>query len=380
MRAESPLLGFDGTEITVLHHAENSWQHDSGVSVGNKISPDRLTALSVDPIIDTDVEGIGEITLKKIRTTDGRRGQPPRDHLLYSLEYNHYRHAIEITNPASGDAKFAVVSMPGFTEQIEGPIRKDLHASMARAMPQARIISIGSNGVGSTGDTYGWSERSQHGLAAMGSQRLTLSRALAGDLPVIMAGTSMGSVIAHRAAFENTYGKPVNGKINLVGQYLLSQALVDPRHVVQDIGIKFLPQMAYDAVTELALKTNPIETAHIVGQVILHYGYSPQRDTKAMGNQVLELLKGTREEDIAAVIEVVPTVIVAGEKDCLAQWKMVRRLEKQYPKMLDAHMVMGRGHSLGMKPARACSKLVRAGQPLIEKALAGTKINGTLAA
>jgi len=354
-------------DITSQQHDDEIWHQNDDILVSAHLSRDDLKGYDLNPLRQP-IAHLGEICLINIRSTGSKKlEQPERLHRLYTVERNGFRHAVEITDPIQGDPAYAVFSFPGFTEQIEGGIRKYMHSSLAREFPEARIVSVGSNGIGSTGSRYGWNERSLHGLDAMGSQRLALAKALGGKLPLFVKGTSMGTVVSHRLAHENFYGDPEDGTINLKGLYWLSPALVDPKNVFKHMGVLFVPQLTTDAFKEIALKTPPAEVLHIMAKA-RRYGLS-RADLSAMGHQVLELFRGTPEEAVGEVLAKVPTVVVAGENDGLAQWPMMDRLHRQYDGNLHLEKIKGRGHSLAMKPDKSCAKLATAGRFLVDQAM-----------
>jgi pimeloyl-ACP methyl ester carboxylesterase len=355
------------TDITAQQYEEEIWHHGDNILVASHIYQQDLKGYELNPVRQA-VAHLGEVCLMDIRVTGGSKAdQQERIHRLYTVERDGFRHAVEVTDPIVAEPAYAVFSYPGFTEQIEGGIRKYMHSSLAREFPEARIVSVGSNGIGSTGSRYGWNERSLHGLDAMGSQRLALAKALAGRLPVFVKGTSMGTVVSHRLAHQNFYGKPEDGEIDLRGLYWLSPALVDPKNVFKHMGLLFVPQLTTDAFKEIALKTPPREALNILAHG-RHYGLSGA-DFRAMGHQMLELFQGTKEEAVGEVIAKVPTVVVAGENDGLAQWPMMDRLHRQYDGHLHLEKIKGRGHSLAMKPDRACAKLASTGRFLVDQAM-----------
>ncbi len=322
------------------------------------------------PIIDDTVPSIGHAIMRDIRVTGLQTAEKPlRVHTTYTIELSEHQHGMEITRPVSGDPTFTLLSLPGFTEHGKGGIRKKMHSHLSYTFPEAQIISIDSNGIGTTGDRYDYRNRHDHGLEAMGQQRLDLILALAGNMPVFVQGTSMGTVISHRLAKANIERAP-DQKVDLRGLLWLSPALVDPSRIVKDMVIKFPLGIALDLAKELSYKTSPAALVAL-GRLARKHDFHPA-DLPAMLHQVVELLAGTPEAEVAAVVSKVPTVVVSGERDSLTQIDMFRDLEAKYPDTLSLELIKGRGHGLAMKPGAATSKLERAARGLVDQTMSQT--------
>jgi hypothetical protein len=355
----------DVTDLPTANQIGELWYPTDGIMVARSLANADLQGFRPNPIF-TETAHMGDVRLLSTRTTFDTRHE--RIHRLYLMERYGFQHAVEITDPALGNAEFLVLSFPGFTETIEGGIRQDMHAQLAAQFPMARIASIGSNGVGVTGDHYGWNERSLHGIDSMGSQRLHIAMRLGGSImPLFLKGTSMGTVIAQRMAHENFYGRPEDGSVDIRGQFYLAPAIVDPKNIPRDMALRFIPAMIGDLFKELALKTPPHEVGYIF-RAAREYGLS-KRDTTAMLNQLIELLHGTSEEAMSRTVAAVPTVVVAGENDPLAQFKMWDRLRGKHGDKIHIEKIKGRGHGLPMRPGKSCEKIQRSGQFLVNQAL-----------
>lgn len=335
--------------------------------------PEALSAdFNVDPIVDSTYRGLGEVCLRSVRWSGEQKlDQAVRTHRLYSIENDGFKNALEITDPPEGEPKFLVISLPGYTETIENDFRQKMQSHLSYIFPDARIASIATNGIGVFGGRYGWRERKLHGFKAMAEQRLKITKAIGGQLPVFALGTSMGAVISHRMARANLENPVVNDRLDLKGLFWISPALIPPTRIVKDMDFKFLPQLAWDISKEIAFKTSPAETLCLIGMA-KHYGLK-RHDFTAIVNQLLELHHSTSEADIANILTDVPTVMVAGANDSLAQWPMMHRLERQFDGHLQLYKIEGRGHSLAMKPDKLCDKLARAGRALIEQAMSQNK-------
>lgn len=353
--------------IESLALAHEGFFNENGVLVNQAILPDYLERFTLNPVVDPAVPGIHGICLESVRQTKDKTTDQGRTHRLYSIEFHGHRHAIEITDPADREASYVVLSFPGFTECIEGDFRKKMHASLSNLHPHARIVSIGTNGIGSIGDKYDWSDRKLHGVDAMGAQRLGIAKALSGDLPVFNISTSMGTEIAQRMAEQNLFTISPEQRINLVGLCFISPALVDPENIMKDMAIKFIPGMLIDVIRETGLKSTPLE----IGKIIVaacRYGLKPN-DAPALLNQLFELLAGTSEARLSSVVAEVPTAVIAGELDSLAQWKMWHRIQTHHPHQLTLEMILKRGHGLPMKPEKSADKSTRVSRRILEEAI-----------
>lgn len=324
-----------------------------------------LLPAELDPMpVRRPVRGLGQTTLKAVRTSRaGRLDNPIRHHRLYGVNINDYQHAVEITDPAEGEPQYAIMSLPGLTEHIECGIRQAFHASLAEKFPAGRIISVGSDGIGPNSDTYNWQERHQYDLEGMARHRVELALALAARLPLFVQGTSMGTTVSHQMNRQILADDELRSLIDPRGQLYVSPALVDPHNIVRDMGLRFVPGLAWDLGKELGLKSSRSEIAEALA-LAKSYGLS-RRDGKALVNQMWELMHGTPEKEIGEVIAEIPTVVVAGEKDSLAQWQMWHRIQGQYPDNLELHSIRGRGHVMALKPGRICDKLSRTAQAKI---------------
>jgi hypothetical protein len=334
--------------------------HADGIEISNAVTNKwgiLLDQFDLDPIRNRTVQGIGKICLQDIRfSVDPANSKPTyRIHRLYTIERYGYEHAIEITDPAHNKPIDTVVSFPAYTECIRSLVRQTFHNETAHRKNQSRVISIGSNGIGVFGDRYAWNERSLHGIKPMAAQRHELTRALVeqGE-EVTTIGTSMGTVIDHNVTMMNLW-VPKSERINIKERKSLSPALVDPTVALRDMTFRFAVQMGIDTIKEVTKRT-PKEELLYIAAAVYHYGLRP-RDVPALLNQGIDLLQGTPQEETKLAVEHIPTRMVAGEKDCLAQWPMWSRIKAAHPDNLSLEMIMGRGHILPLKPQKAVAKL-----------------------
>jgi len=359
-----------------IHPAD--WREREGVMVAPSLNDADLAGFSINPIIDRNVPGIGNVKLHSIRKEVGRRStdSTSRIHRLYTVELNGYEHAMEITDPANSKPDYVISSLPGWTEHIEGELRKRLQVNLALQFPSARIASIATNGVGKTGGRYRWRERDQHGLDAMGAQRVLLVRAVSGDLSVIGQGTSMGSVIDHRmgrANFDNDKTRP-QIKINLAGQIWSSPAIMSPEQAKERMKTgRFLRNFGSGVTRELVTKTSPLAALDLGMAALLRYGFDVP-DILPMTHQVDELRQGTELEEAGQVVEQAPTLVIAGEKDDLFDHEFMDALARRYDGHFRIVLIPGRGHEITMKADKNCRKTSSAAQFLVERALNGLTI------
>lgn len=322
------------------------------------------------PILDDTVPSIGDAVLRDVRVTGLQTDSKPlRAHRTYTIELSEHQHGMEITSPVNGNPAFTLLSLPGFTEHGKGGIRQKMHSHLSYTFPEAQVISVDSNGIGTTGDRYDYRNRHDHGIEAMGQQRLDLILALAGNMPVFVQGTSMGTVISHRLAKANIERSP-DQKVDLRGLLWLSPALVDPSRVFKDMVIRFPVGLGLDLAKELSYKTS-LAALLAMGRLARKHDFHPA-DLPAMVHQVAELLAGTPQGEVAAVVSKVPTVVVSGERDSLTQIEMFRELQASYPDTLSLELIKGRGHGLAMKPGAATSKLQRAARGLVDQTMSQT--------
>lgn len=311
------------------------------------------------------VPGFGGLEHIDSRTTgEGTTGRPFRNHHIFKLVLDGYNHAIEVTDPIAGDPAYTIVSCPGFTEHIRGGIRRKMHSHTSYAHPHARVVSVESDGVGSIGNRYEWEDRHDHGMDGMGKSRQRIARVTGGEMPVFFHGTSMGSVITHRAVEYNQI-LPSDKQIDVQGAVWLTPALVPPVRTPIDMAARFPFGLARSLAKKAVI--DPLEVLTL-GPSALQHDMSTE-DLKAYGWQAADLLRGTLPQRIASVISETPTVIVAGKKDSLMQTKMFKRIQRVYPDMLHIVLIPGRGHELGAFTARACDKMERESRHLVSDLL-----------
>jgi hypothetical protein len=352
-----------GTETREQHYVApngKEYQLQGNVYVSSDIERDQLDGFRLNPIVKP-IQGLGRITLEEVRfSNENFTAADMRIHRLYGIQLDGFKQAVELTDPIWGKPKFVVQSYAGLSEHIRSHVRRSFHDAITDYHPEARIISTETDGVGGVGDHYAVkdkSERDKHGHVGMAVARLALAKALGGNLPQVTVGTSQGTVIAHRMAMENTFGKPANGKINLIGQAWVSPALVDPSHSREVMGDVFLAKFLLNVGAEIALRSSKkeiMEAVKAVGALKI-----ARKDLQAVRYQISQLRKGTPEEDILKVVRAIPTVVIEGTKDAVGEMEMYDRIEADPTSRMHVVRIKGRGHELAMKPPRLMDKLNR---------------------
>jgi hypothetical protein len=327
------------------------------VWVAPGITDETLAQLpNIDPLVDRDINGLGEVSLRSVRATGGNEDTPARFHSLYTVEKNDYKHALEVTHPAGRKPPKALWLMHvGWGMTIEGSLSRNLIDALAEQFPDDLVIAKSADGMGKNSDRYHARDEHLHGLKAQGITSVALAKAFgAEELDTTIAGLSEGTVTGHHSAYENFYGKPENGPINIVRFLEISPARVDPSHR-QDM-VLFLGQLGWH-IGKRAVR-HPIKSAR-AGMAIADHGLS--RDClPAFSHQLSELLLcATPEEQIEEVTAAVKTTSVWGEDDILAQPKMRQRIEARLPGQMHNKRVRKRGHDIAAEAVpciRAVSK------------------------
>src|SRR6185312_6242203 len=115
----------------------DAWRAVNGLWIPRDISDEKLeNFLDRDPIADRDINGLGDVRLRDVRTTSGK-DKPSRDHWLATVQLNGYNHALDITLPATGAAKFLILMHGGWGMTIEGSLSKNLNDALAEEYPDA---------------------------------------------------------------------------------------------------------------------------------------------------------------------------------------------------------------------------------------------------
>ncbi len=219
-------------------------------------------------------------------------------------------------------------------------------------MPEAEIFSLATEGVGPEGAELGIKELLAHSVKQMSAQELKFLATFLMNRRLLLVGISMGSVENHQVAvsnIENHVGLRIEGLIHD------APALVDPKRIVKDLGLKFTPSMAADGFIELFFRTDP---CHIIGSFIMLGQSRPRgRDLLAMARQGISLLPGTPEEEIREISSSYATGVVVGRKDPAGQPIMWGDIQHDIHD-LSLSTIRG-GHGIALKPIDGANKVSR---------------------
>lgn len=342
-----------------------------------------LGALSPEPRILThdrfgpirkQVAGLGEIEIVERQEYRGRRqNDAVRIDRWYRIELDGYRHGVRVTEADEHqNSGVTIVHLPGFTETIEDSAGKEMHDALVSKAPHLRVVSIATDGIGHTGDPVHARDALNHSIDAMAERRHKLLKALVGDQPFILLGTSMGSFIANKVLdYDLKHGHDLNAyPINH------ASAIVTPNNTLLYMGVLFLPSMAVDTPREIldmlrsdglknALEKLQIEGAH-------HRG-----GAAAMVIQAAGLLQGIPYSQIERVAKAYSGAQISGQFDPLAQfgmWRDIRRDLRHNPthSPYGIEMVPFRGHGMAADGEDGAAKVLKTirNRQVIERLLA----------
>ncbi|HSX27644.1 MAG TPA: hypothetical protein VLG25_02585 [Patescibacteria group bacterium] len=320
------------------------------------------------------VSGLGRIDTIERQEHRGRRvGDAERADRWYQIELDGFSHGVRVTEAdPKQDSGVTIIHFPGFTETIEDSAGRELHDTLAREAPHLRVISIATDGIGKTSAPVHLEDVMNHTLDAMAEQRLKLVQALVGDRPIIIVGTSMGSVIENKLLdFDLRNGHNLNAyPINH------ASALLTPGKTLLYMGALFMPAMALDAPRELidmlltdgpkkALEKIQVENEH-------HRGSAAALIIQAAG-----LIKGVKRDQIERVAASYSGSQISGQFDPLAQFRMWREIRRdlRFPEQRTGYgieVIPWRGHGMaadGEDGAKKILKTVKERQ-IIERLLA----------
>lgn len=178
-----------------------------------------------------------------------------RNNYLARWEIDEQPHTIWHTPVAPNRPhKMTVVTKPGWGEVIEDGIGWEFHKALAHYLPEAEIISHATSGVGRTSERIPLSKLWHHSLDQLAEQSFKLLSQLDTEVPIILVGTSMGSVITNKVLNLNIER---DQPIKIQGVVYYASALVDPQNIVKDMLRGFTPAIVSDIAKELFLKTHP---------------------------------------------------------------------------------------------------------------------------
>ena len=269
--------------------------------------------------INRHVPGLGEVVrmdeppFEAVKDPDNERNER-----WWKVNLNGFGYGVHETRPVGDVAPgITFVHIPGFTELIEVGSARDLHDSLANTLPDARVISIASDGIGPTGEHLHLDNFKDHTVKIMGEERAQLIEALVGEDPTIVSACSMGSVIScEMLNFDAQHGHNLNAvPINY------ASAVVTPEKAFLIMAVLFPLHMSGDiprAIIHSALKYG----AHHM-QNMAHMLEDRGPDILAMSVQVASLMGGVALSSVERVSATYPGGgNISGRYDPLAQWRM----------------------------------------------------------
>jgi pimeloyl-ACP methyl ester carboxylesterase len=291
------------------------------------------------------------------------------------IELDGHPHLIRVSEPhpgmASGlDVVKHRILLPGWTEAGDCGTAKRLHDAIALANPDHRTITIATDGMSVHGHALEYRKAIVRPFGNMAAARQQIGKRLAGDAPVELIGTSMGSVLALMTALHNIKTAEPH-QLNIVGLKFLSPGILAsrvPKHeefrpsldsTVGRVGtfLKFLGHMSVDGPRE-GIK-HPKEALHAVLGV-LTVGAAickePDKGTAIFGN-LLQLMEGTPWESIKTVAEHYPIHVITGSKDPLREVAQLETLQNLYPGKFTYKVVDGKGHSMTLAAHKTAAAL-----------------------
>jgi hypothetical protein len=294
------------------------------------------------------LQGLGELTLLDTKLSGAKDGKyPEREHHLYSTELDGTKHVFWHTEAMTDDPDSTVVFVkPGLGEVMEDGIGWKHHKHLARKMPAAEIVSHATFGIGPHGAELTAGDLRGHGTSQMARQETELLKAYWAKRRTILVGTSMGTVINHKVAFDNI---EADDPLHIAGLVHYAPAIVVPERILKDMVVSFMPDMIIDGARELFRRTH---VKHFLGTMAVLANSKPRkRDLLVMARQGIDLMTGVPEEEIRRVVAHYMVGVVVGYDDPVGQIKMWDELNpnRVWP-------VRG-GHGIALKPFDGASKV-----------------------
>lgn len=288
----------------------------------------------------------------------GGRGEddPLREHDLVGVELDDHEHILWVTEPLHRQKEpLTIVAKPGLGEVIHDGIGYQLHKGIAKRLPEARVLSIATHGIGKHGAELNLSDLVGHTIENMGDETYAFLRKYFPGDPLVLFGLSMGTVIHHHVQKRSIEDTP----LNIAGVVDYDPALVDPSRVVADLIGRFSLHMMKGIGIEVVRHTKP---CHVLGTLaILGRSRMRLRDMPTLARQAVGLLLGTPVEEIEEMLRTYQTTVIVGEDDPAGQVPMWLDLEAKNIPGFTLHRLKGRGHEIAVQPidgARKVSKTI----------------------
>jgi pimeloyl-ACP methyl ester carboxylesterase len=268
------------------------------------------------------------------------------------LELSGTQHRYWVTEPVNGGLpQVNIVAKPGWSQIAEDGLVLDFHKDLTKAMPDARVLTHATEGVGPTARRVEWWELPDHSLDAMAKHELEFLTKFYGDAESLLVGTSMGSVIHHKVMRQNL---AKGNAAAIMGAVDYDAAIVDTCKTFEAMGVRFFPSIAIDGLKQVAFRTNPFRMGSMLGTLIA--SRNTLADGPVIAKQGLDLLHGTPLEETEEVLENYPVSVIVGTKDSVGQVAMWNELAKRFPN-LQLHAVEGFGHAMALNSYKAARKI-----------------------
>jgi pimeloyl-ACP methyl ester carboxylesterase len=312
-----------------------------------------------------------------VRETMFGEGKGDKDRIRRTgfIDVLDHPHLVRVSEPQPGLVADGApikhrILLPGWTEVADGGTAKKLHDAVARANPDERTVTIATDGMSVHGHALAYSQAIERPFHGMAQARQHITKRLAGDAPVEVIGTSMGSVLALMTALHNIHTDDQN-KVNIVGLKFLSPGIIAsqiPKHeafrpsldsTAGRIGtfVKFLGHMGVDSIRESA--RHPADALDAVlgfMAVSAAIAKEPDKATAVLGN-LLQLMEGTPWENIKTVAEHYPITVITGSKDTLREEAQLETLKAMYPHSFNFKIVRGKGHAMSLAAHKTAAAL-----------------------
>lgn len=277
-------------------------------------------------------------------------------------EVDSYHHSVRVTEPRDPRQRSStsIWVFPGLAETTETGVGRVFHDTIARELPDHRVISVATTGVGGYSDRLSFSRASVHArIQAMAKQRADLMDALDKKRrPKVVIATSMGSVITHKMLEQDI---EEGNKLNIAGVGLYAPAWVRPHNkfVRSDMHIKFVPRLIAE-VGYLLSPFSPLKeedrkkAMRDLRSTSLHF-----KDLPAMAWQIRDLTAGIPHEEMDTVLRNYPTVAISGDRDPVGQiWKQYAARTDEFPNFRYVP-IKGAGHGMAIIPRPGAEKTVK---------------------
>lgn len=272
-----------------------------------------------------------------------------------SITIDGYRHELFTTAPAIPSENPPYVMLyPGYFEHAAHGIGAKFQKTIARYHPTAHLIGVATDGFGPEAERYGWDERHDHDLEAMGRSRAEIIEEIVPeDAPLIFVATSMGSIIKKEVA-RNLRAKRIKQVTGIVlnANALVEEGPEDDRfshfRAFGKFGLSILP----DVLREMA-QTPP---QRFFGQVLslIDSGHLSPADALPLSSLVVDIVSGSKTVDVDYMMHVyhdTPLAVLMGQDDPVGQLHAWVERREEHPN-ISINAIPGRSHGIVVNPVR----------------------------